>query len=1013
MYMIFKTYFKLLAVISLVPMISCQENSPPYSVEDSLNTFELPEGFRIELVAAEPLIKDPVDISFDADGKMYVAEMPDYPTDENNEPFSRVMLLEDSNGDGQFDTSTVFAEDLPFVNGVLAWGDGVLVTKAPDIIYYEDTNGDGRADVRRVILSGFAVTNPQLRMSSLRYGFDNWIYGAYSRASAGRGFPEHAGTGHPLIFPGNPDADSVDITPGTDFRFRPDEFKVESSGGMSQFGLSFDADGNRYTVWNNDHIRHVVIDHRYVERNPYHSISSVMAPIAEHGGSASIFPITEDGLELHESEIGHFTSACGNSIYTADTFSSDYSNASFVCEPASNMVHVDLLSQDGATFMAQRDNDEAEFLASTDSWFRPVNSTIGPDGALYVVDMYRKLIEHPAWIAHSDDDGYHTHAGTLQLSDFHEGQNYGRIYRIIPEDYKQEDSEKPNLRSADAENLVSQLENPNRWWRITAQQLLVAQEDLAVIPMLEELFTRSSSAFAKIHALWTLEGLGNLDDRLVLTALDDESSTVRKQAVILSESRLENINIKKKLLEMVNDPEDHVQFQIALTASDLPNDQTFDALQKIALQHIDDSWFHTAILLNVSENPLQWFQAVTGFDLGNDDEISGKEEFLHKVASITGVRAEAGEISELISFIKQINEPSFQISSLEGLVGGMQRGDAVSLTRNGQSDLMELITGSTQDVQNAALEVATYIEIVNSQAVQNAVTQAQKILSDEDPTIDEKTHAVKLIGLDPDGLKMGIFDDLLRPQQPIDVQMAAARILIRSDDNRAIDLLIDRWDSYTSTIREVVENGILGRQDHVFSLIEAIEDGKIYPSSLNPSSRSRLAQHSDDEIQTRAKIAFANLLDDNRDDVITEYFKATTLSGDASNGRSVFIETCSICHQAGRDIGNAVGPDLRSVVSQTRVNLLTKIIKPNDYTTAGYEGYIVETTGGRTVTGVMVQETSTNVILRAPGGTEHAIQRNNIQSARPMATSIMPEGLESNMSIQEMADLFEFIKSLE
>src|SRR5690606_30714223 len=220
-------FLLLLTGVLLMMTPSCKEQQhqlPPYSPKDALSTFQLPEGYRIELVASEPLISDPVEIAFDEDGKMYVAQMDDYPSEnmddygEGKEPKSKIMLLEDKDGDGFYESGTAFAEGLPYANGVMPWKGGVLVTSAPDIYFLKDTNGDGKADVKKVVLTGFAVTNPQLRMGSLRYGLDNWIYGAYSRAGGGKWREEFKGKGNPLQFPDKPGQELAKIFPGTNFR---------------------------------------------------------------------------------------------------------------------------------------------------------------------------------------------------------------------------------------------------------------------------------------------------------------------------------------------------------------------------------------------------------------------------------------------------------------------------------------------------------------------------------------------------------------------------------------------------------------------------------------------------------------------------------------------------------------------------------------------------------------------------------------------------------------------------
>ena len=305
---------------------------------------------------------------------------------------------------------------------------GIIVTSAPNILYYEDTNGDGRADVRQVLLTGFAQVNPQLRVNAPAYGIDNWIYAAYPKFGKGERFQQFSDLGQPIHFPLHPDAPSLDIfTKGMDFRFKPDQLKLEAVSGNSEFGLAFDAEGNRFPSWNDKHVQHAVIENQYLSRNPYLSVASSVQQISDHGAAAEIYPIT-DNSHLKEirstqnmSQLGHFTSACGQAIYTGGNFPKKYEGAYFICEPVSNLVHCDLLSGQGATFIARRDRDTTEFLASEDSWFMPVFATVGPDGALYVVDFYRKIVEHPEWIRKE-------YANDRKL--FYAGNDKGRIYRI-------------------------------------------------------------------------------------------------------------------------------------------------------------------------------------------------------------------------------------------------------------------------------------------------------------------------------------------------------------------------------------------------------------------------------------------------------------------------------------------------------------------------------------------------------------------------------------------------------
>lgn len=992
-------------------IMGCERHttSPPFAPEEALGTFGLPAGFRIELVASEPTITDPVEIAFDADGLLYVAEMEDYPAE--GIPGGRIMLLEDHDGDGFYEKGDVFAKDLPYVNGVMPWRDGVLVTSAPDIIFLKDTTGDRRADVREVVLTGFALTNPQLRMSSLRYGPDNWIYGAYSRSGGQRGYPQFTNHGLPLRFPKNPAPDSADIYPGTDFRFLPDAWKVEPSGGMSQFGLAFDAAGNRFTVWNNIHLRHVVIDARYLSKNPWLAAGSLMSSVSDHGDAATVWSRAENRLDLHESEIGHFTSACGNSIYTGGTFPEPFDGASFVCEPVSNLVHVDLLEERGATFSGKRYREGEEFLTSTDSWFRPVNTTVGPDGALYVVDFYRKLVEHPAWIAHADDKGIYTHAGVLQESDFLEGNDRGRIYRIVPENASQNASAKPMLRNAELQTLITALDHPNRWWRITAQRLLIERRDPSALGLLKTFLGSVPSSLGKIHALWTLKGMDGLTDELIAEALADNHPHVRRQAVLLGEQRMHEEAIREKIISMASDKNAAVQLQVALTLTEAPSDVSFHALQGIAVQHIADPWFRQAVLLSAEKNALAWFRTASAWQLSDEGAREGKLHFLRGATSIIGARRKHVEVSALLSEIRVHTDPAVQEAALQGLHQGFRpaSGD-LPLDRYAQQELLTLIGSPSAEVRLAALDVAERLSIKPSFAWRAAAQQSRQRLRDRETPADDRVHAIRVLGLHPTDTDLKLLGQLLGPGETMAIQSAAAHVLSRRDDTTAMNLLLTHWRAFTSDVRTIVENSFVGSRPKLSYFIQALEDHTIDPSWLSATSRSRLSQHADEDIRHRARKLFANVSAVNRDTVVTAYYEATTLPGNAAKGMEIFRTACSSCHRVG-ETGRAFGPDLLSVTNQTKINLLTMILDPNRNIAPGYDGYLIETLDGKTVAGILANESATTVMVRTPDGNEQAIARGQIKSILPMSTSLMPEGLEVNYTVNDFADLLQYLKN--
>lgn len=1010
-----KTVSLFIMVLAGLAFYQCNpDTGAPYSPEESMKNIKIPEGFRLELVVSEPLIKDPVDIAFAPNGDLYVVEMPEYPSAAEGGP-STIVRLTDTNGDGKYDTRTVFAEDLPFVNGVMPWKDGVLVTNAPDIIYFEDTNGDGKADVREVVLSGFATTNPQLRVSSLRYGLDNWIYGAHFNAFGSGGDAQFEGKGEPLFFPEDPSGVTYDIKPGMDFRFRPDDYQIERSGGVSQFGNTFDSYGNRFTLMNADHIRHVVIPHRYAAQNPYFPLTSEMESISDHGRATRLYSITEDMQDFRSSahEVGHVTSACGNCIYNGGIFPEEYSNTYFFCDPQRNVVHADHLSVNGATFTASRIAEEEEFMASTENWFRPVNTTIGPDGALYVVDMYRKLVEHPAFIPHSgvltEEGGYQTQVGIILESDFYDGQDLGRIYRIVPEDHK---TTNPSfITDESAGLLIEHFENPNYWWRINAQRLLVERQDPSVREKLEEFLQKEISPEGRIHALWTLEGLGVLDEAYVIRALEDENPMVRKQGIVLAETRLDHPEIQKRLVTMMDEPDVHVRFQLALTLNMIPHEKSGEARYEIARQHMTDDWFQAAALLGITDEALLWHEKISEITAENEAEEKSQKDFIRKIAIIIGSRQNSSEITALLSRIDQETRTSIQLRSLEGLNEGLRQGGRFrNLSPQGKDMLVRLMTSEEETLQSAALSLAEAVEFGKHPSLVTAVAKAQRILGDEESLEARQVAAVRITGLYPEGVDLDHFDRLLSPQRSQKVQSAAAKVLIDHPGEKSVNLLLSRWNTFPLEIRQMLEKEFLNNQDLTFALLHAIEDGDIKSSLLTNRSISQLKQNPNEKIRDLASELLDSYSLDDRKKVAAEYYDATIMSGDIANGKLVFEDACSQCHQFDGS-GYEVGPDLLTYIDRDKNDILKAILIPNNDIAPGFEGIIIQTKEGRTFTGVIVNETSSQVVLRNIGGGEQTLHRDNIESIRTMEVSLMPDGLEAGIDLQEMADLLEYLKS--
>jgi putative membrane-bound dehydrogenase-like protein len=564
------------------------EGTVPKPPDASLKSIRTPESLRVELVAAEPLVQSPVAIDWDAKGRLWVCEMFDYPTglDEKWKPGGRIKILEDRNADGTFDTATIFLEGLPFPTGVTAWRDGALICAAPDILYAHDVNGDGKADQVEKLFTGFETDNYQARVNGFALGLDNWLYGA-------NGLLGGKITGKSLPTP-------IDLR-GHDFRFQPDTGRFEPVAGLTQHGRIRDDWGHWFGCENSRPLFQFPLADRYAKRNPAVAGPKASVDVIGGGEARRIFPISAPVERFnHPESAGFFTSACGIGIYRDTLLGDRFAGNAFVCEPVHNVVHRAVLQSDGITFNAARADDEKqhEFFASNDLWTRPVQVRTGPDGALYVVDMYRFLIEHPRWISPE----------RLVKIDARAGAERGRIYRIVPEG-------KPlrkvaDLTSLSAMELAAALDNPNGTERDRVHAALLWRNDKAAAPRLQQIARESQSPAARAQALSALDALAGLDLATTTRALRDADPGVRAHAVRVAEQFMHDHSpaseeVRTTLFGLIADPDRQVRYQVALTLGECDDLRAGQSLAALARSDdIANPYFAAAIASSAPKHAL-------------------------------------------------------------------------------------------------------------------------------------------------------------------------------------------------------------------------------------------------------------------------------------------------------------------------------------------------------------------------------------------------------------------------
>ncbi|HEX4132781.1 MAG TPA: PVC-type heme-binding CxxCH protein [Pirellulales bacterium] len=956
-------------VASIGIVASAAEATPdqfaPLSPEEGLKSMIARPGFTVELVAAEPLVMDPVAFAWGADGKLWVVEMADYPLglDGKGQPGGRVRWLDDTDGDGRYDRSTVFLDGLNFPNGVMPWRNGVLVTCAPEILYAEDTDGDGRADVRKTLYLGFAEGNQQHRMNGLRWGLDNWIHCASGGSSGGE--IESKLTGK-----------EVSVS-GRDFRIRPDQGLIDPQTGQTQFIRERDDWGNWFGTKNSQPLSHYVLADEYLRRNPHLPPPHTTAEVPSVPGAAPIYPRSPAVARFNDlNKVNRFTSACGETFYRDELFGPGFAGNSFVCEPVHNLVHREMLSPAGATFTSHRAADEkrSEFLASTDPWSRPVMVRTGPDGALWVADMYRLVIEHPQWIPHQ----------WQEKLDVRSGHDRGRIYRVFPSDKRPRAI--PRLDQLDTPALVAALDTPNGTTRDMVHRRIVERGDRAAVETLRQFVRSAKRAQTRLTALAALGGLGAIDADVLAAPLGDEHSGVRRLAVGLAEPILGSTPaLGERLTKLADDPDAQVQLQVACTLGNWDDARAGAVLGNIALGDSGDPFIVGAVMSSVNRETLGGIAKV----VLAASELQKHAELIEK---LTTMAVALGDQATLAAIVARAVTPSagryapWQI----GIVGSL----ADALARR------KLTLAAYQQQAGEPLRVE-----LNKLA---AMFAWARTVAAQPPTAEsDRIAALQLLGRDAAArdCDLTLLAGLLGPQTPPPLQAAALTTLVRQGDPRVPSMLLGQWRTFGPVVRGQVLDALLARPLSTNALLDAIERGEIQPAEIDAARVERLVESKDATVAKRAAALLAAARNTDRAKVVEQYRDVLALSGDAAHGAEVFNRRCSACHKLG-NVGHAVGPDLTALTDKSPAALLVAVLDPNRAVEAKFINYTAITTDGLVYTGMLAAESGTGVTLLAAEGKEIPLARADLEELASSTKSLMPEGLEKDLSRQDLADVF-------
>ncbi len=931
------------------------------SPEASLASIRVKPGFKVELVAAEPLIADPVAFEWAADGSLFVVEMRDYPLglDGQGAPGSRIRLLRDDDGDGKYDRSTIFHDGLAFAMGLFPWRKGLLVTCAPDILYLEDTNGDDVADVREVLYTGFGEGNQQHRVNGLRWGLDNWIYGANGDSSG--------------VITSTKSAESLNLR-GRDFRIRPDGGHIDGQAGQTQFSRARDDWGNWFGCNNSYPIYHYTLADEYAKRNNHYAFPRATNLLIEDRANYAISRyITRFNEEFNANK---FTSVCGLDIYRDTLLGEEFYGNAFVGEPVHNLVFRMELAPEGASFTAKRPlgEEKKEFLASTDNWFRPVMTRTGPDGALYIADMYRAHIEHPEYISEVDK----------ARTNFLLGNDMGRIYRVYPVG-KEPRTIQP-LNTKKTAELVAKLDHPNPWVRDTAHRLLIESNDKTAAEPLTALASTSKNPVARVHALNVLDGLAALDEKVLLSALASEHPGVVRHAIRLSEPFLGmSPELGATVLAHQSNTDKQVQLQLAYSLGNWDSAEAAQTLGTLlAANSADRQLAHACISsLNATNTPLLLDSLLAYLQSSDLDE-----DHRNDVLAMSVRLSEAGNNSDLLARLTE----------------------AMALSAEGASNEGHFASATT--LLNAARGEAALEALAGANGLLAPVFSAARAVAPDHAQAESlRVSALSLLARQPAEIAadQALAQALIDPREDLAVSRAAIDCLARSGGDGAIGALLAGWSTYTHEIRGQVLDVLLSQPEGVEAILAQMESQVISPRQLDAGHRQVLLTSQDSAVRARVDTLMAGLVNSDRAAVIEQFMPAASMTGDRAHGKLVYEERCSQCHQMG-DLGFVVGPDLAAAGSGSFETLITSILDPNRVVEGRYTSYTIETKNFETFTGVLAGENANSITLANAGGVQQSVLRDDIETMMAGDQSIMPSGLEEGLQPQDLADLIAYVR---
>jgi putative membrane-bound dehydrogenase-like protein len=953
-------------------------STPALSPEDAQRKFTVPDGFEVRLFASEPEIVNPVAMTWDERGRLWVVELYEYPlgAKPGEKPRDRIKILEDTDADGRADKVHVWADGLNLATAILLGHGGAFVGQAPHLLFLRDTDGDDRADTTEVVKTGFGLEDRHELLNGFTWGPDGQMYmthGVFTRSK--------------VVAPNDPADDPVLLTAGVArFNLQTKKFEIYAEGTSNPWGVDFDRTGNAY-------VSACVIEHLF---------HLVPGGIYDRQAGTPPHPYAYESLHAINDHKHHMAAYAGIQVYQGNQFPADNTGTILQGNIHDNAVHQDVLKPNGSSFIASHWRD---LVRANDGWFMPVSTQVGPDGAVWIMDWYDR---YPCYQnANADPAGV--------------DREHGRIWRVV---HTGSEKGKPvpsrpardmNLAKLSSAELTTFLAHPNAWHRRMAQRLLNERRDDKVMGILQNLFATGRTAAAtsppsldtRLAAFWTLHSSGYLaDDQLTRAARDPEPAIRTWAARFIGERQVGNDSEISLLTQLAQDPDASVRLAVAVASrqftsshltvnrpparEDVPIGRALVALLQSSAQANDPV---IPFMLWHAAEPLAARRPANVLTLLADEghrflPLAGQiaSKMMRRLCDL----GDAASMDLAVTFIDRAlpNSVLLTEAALDGLIAG-QAGKALTPSQGVGPFIAKLSAHSSSSIASRGQKLGA---LWGDAAALRAILQ---VAANPAANPEDRVRAIQTARTTKNAVVREAMLGVVGTTNPEPVQIAAIDALGELGGNEIAEDLIGRWKTLSAGARSAAANAMASRRRWAMPLLAEVKAGRISASDFGPAVIRNLVNNRDEAVREEAKNAIGRFRESGADKAaLVAAKRRIALEGEPNldAGREVAQRVCLVCHKLHGE-GQIVGPDLTGVGRSSLDSLLWNILDPNQVIGAGYEQVEVETKDDRVVAGRLIEDTDARVRLLLIGGKEEVIGKSDIRSRRTLDGSVMPEGL--------------------